>query len=215
MTGATIFDRLRDLDSRLRALEASAGSGLSGTDQTIKGSHDRLDALLGAAVAAPTELKLTGADSGVVMTHIARKQLVDNTATGVFTITTANETGDNDAGGYSCYVLATPSHGLSAVTTTNAATKGYLGAFSRAAKNTGDGALSAVKESIETDPAATDAAARDVGAVTMTATETSEYVTQVEFAVDVTGTATVNPFINCLVVVVWHTYTTPPIIAAL
>ena len=45
---ATLLDRLRALERRLDFLERGAAVGITGTDQTIKGSHDRLDAILGA-----------------------------------------------------------------------------------------------------------------------------------------------------------------------
>ena len=40
--------RLHELERRVALLEAATGGGLSDTDQTIKGSHDRLDNLFGA-----------------------------------------------------------------------------------------------------------------------------------------------------------------------
>jgi hypothetical protein len=51
--GPSMFDRLEQMESRLAALEANTHTGILGTDQTIKGSHDRLDALMGAGVAEP------------------------------------------------------------------------------------------------------------------------------------------------------------------
>jgi len=43
-----LLDRMRDLERRIALLEATGAAGLSGTDQTIKGSHDRLDNFFGA-----------------------------------------------------------------------------------------------------------------------------------------------------------------------
>lgn len=45
---ATLLQRLRALEERINFLERGAAVGITGTDQTIKGSHDRLDAILGA-----------------------------------------------------------------------------------------------------------------------------------------------------------------------
>lgn len=43
-----LLDRIVELGRRIAILEAGTGTGLGGTDQTIKGCHDRLDALMGA-----------------------------------------------------------------------------------------------------------------------------------------------------------------------
>jgi hypothetical protein len=48
----TIWDTLRRMQAEIDSLKAGIGTGLAGTDQTIKGSHDRLDALLGAGKTA-------------------------------------------------------------------------------------------------------------------------------------------------------------------
>lgn len=214
---ATIFDRLRDMDARIRKLEASAGSGLSGTDQTIKGSHDRLDALIGAATATPGALKLTGANSGAVIAHIPRKTVTDDTATGVFTVTTANETGDNDAGHWTAFVYAICANGGHAVTSIYASNMGYFGVVTRAQEGTGTGVSSAVTETVQTASAATDAAVRDVTGVVMTVAETSEYVTEVQFKVTGSGTGSraSSMTVTALVVLAWSTFTTAPVITAL
>lgn len=47
--GPDLIDRLARLEAELRDIQASTvGASVLGTDQTIKGSHDRLDAILGA-----------------------------------------------------------------------------------------------------------------------------------------------------------------------
>lgn len=43
-----LLDRIVELGRRIAILEAGTGTGLGGTDQTIKASHDRLDAIMGA-----------------------------------------------------------------------------------------------------------------------------------------------------------------------
>lgn len=53
LVGPGLGARIRRIEARLAALEALLGSGILGTDQTIKGCHDRLDAILGEGVAAP------------------------------------------------------------------------------------------------------------------------------------------------------------------
>lgn len=47
-TEQTLLDRIRMLEDRLDYLERGQAVGILGTDQTIKGSHDRLDNILGA-----------------------------------------------------------------------------------------------------------------------------------------------------------------------
>jgi len=49
----TLLSRIAELERRIATLEQGGGSGLTGTDQTIKGCHDRLDSLLGAGVSSP------------------------------------------------------------------------------------------------------------------------------------------------------------------
>lgn len=44
----TIWDTLRRMQAEIDSLKAGQGTGIAGTDQTIKGSHDRLDNLWGA-----------------------------------------------------------------------------------------------------------------------------------------------------------------------
>ena len=66
MSEPTILARLRDLEARITALEAGTATGLSGTDQTIRGSHDRLDSLLGAGNAAPTGDVVTNLNADTV-----------------------------------------------------------------------------------------------------------------------------------------------------
>jgi hypothetical protein len=209
MSGTTFLDRLRAMEARIRALEASQGSGLSGTDQTIKGSHDRLDSMLGAGGT------LSVADCGQQQL-LVRKNVTDDTATPVFTVTTANETNDNDAGHWAAYVHAICSNGAHVVSSTAASNKGFLGVVTRAQECTGTGVCSVVTEAVETASAATNAANRDVTTVTMSITETSEYVTTVEFLVKGTGGLGrgVSMYVTAFVILVWTTFTTPPVLAA-
>jgi hypothetical protein len=81
--GANLLDRLHDLEQRLAALERSGGSGLSGTDQTIKGSHDRLDAGYGAGNAGPP----TTPTANLLLALNASAQLPAHTVGGVLNTT--------------------------------------------------------------------------------------------------------------------------------
>lgn len=154
-----------------------------------------------------------GTTSQIRLKFIPRKQTVDGTATAVFTITTSDETGDADAGSYTCFVLANIDH-AAATTTSYAAAKGFFASFTRVTEKTGTGLNTAVTEIYESASVATDAPTRDIGTVTMTVTETSEYVQTVEFSVDVTGTSATNPFVTCWVLLLWGGFTTAPVIAA-
>lgn len=209
MSGTTFLDRLRAMEARIRALEASQGSGLSGTDQTIKGSHDRLDSMLGVGGT------LAVADCGV--RHLlVRKNVTDDTATDVFTVTTTNATGNTDAGHWAAYVYALLINGGHDPAGLYASNKGYFGVVTRAMEGTGTGVCSVVTEDVETASAATDAARRDVDTVTMSITETSEYVTTVQFLVKGTGlqSRASSMYVTAYVILVWTTFTTPPVLAA-
>lgn len=146
---------------------------------------------------------------------ISKAGIVDNSATGIFSITTTNETGDTDAGTYSCKVTALVAHGSAAANSVNTAAKVYEGAFCRAMQAVGTGVNSAVTQVFLTASAATTAATKDVGAVTMTVVETSEYQNDVTFTIDLTGTGIASAQINCLIELTWWGLTTAPTITAL
>lgn len=258
MTARTILDHIRDLEERIAALEANQGSGLSGTDQTIKGCHDRLDTLLGAGVSTPgttlvtnlnadlldslhaltsgasahvvattaagdtqldgaltlnNQLKTALTSSGVIRAAFVKATISDNTATAVFTITTANETGDADAGTYSVFIKTHAAHS-SGTTSSYLAAMPNLSAFSRAVEKTGTGVTSTVKDYGSGASAATSSASKDVASVTVTTTETSEYVLTVEVTIDLSGAAVTNGFCVMIVELAWYGFTTAPVIAA-
>jgi len=195
-----IIDRLKAMEQRIAKLEGGGATGLSSTDQTIKGSHDRLDAILGAGVAS-WPFVLIGD-----FTHVA----TDNTPTTVLTITTTNETGDADGGSYVVWLFARVTAG-STTTTTAVAAKSHLATFAHINRNTGVQTNSVVTEIAETAVAANDAAARDIGTVTVTLTGTGETVTNVLYTVDVTGTSGGDAYVRVWAVLVWQSYTTAPV----
>jgi hypothetical protein len=140
--------------------------------------------------------------------------VADNSATTIFTITTTNESGNNDGGVYTCFVDALAMTSYPAAGAGATAVRGFKGSFSRAIMNTGGtGVNTAVTEIYESASAATTAATRDVNAVTMTVSETSEYVQAVQFTVDVTGTTVGTPHVLCFVTLLWTGFTTPPVLA--
>ena len=136
----------------------------------------------------------------------------DSTATGVFTITCANETGDNDAGGYSCYIHGHAQH-TGKASGRNTASMSTEAKFNRSALDTGAGTNSAVAASSSAS-SATDAAARDIATFAITVTETSEYINTVNATVDLSGTDVTNAFVVLEVTLLWYGFTTAPVLAA-
>lgn len=65
-SGKGLGDRLLEMERRLAMLEAASGAGLLGTDQTIKGCHDRLDAILGAGNATVTTALVTNLNADLL-----------------------------------------------------------------------------------------------------------------------------------------------------
>lgn len=161
-----------------------------------------------------------GDDVLAISTYSLRKVIVktglnDNVATAVFTITTTNEAGDTDGGGFYCHVRALVGHGI-ANNAANDAAMAYQGAFVRAALNTGAGGNSAVVDLVNSTTlrVATNALARQIDRITMTVTETSEYVQTVNFTVDLSGASVGTAEVIAEVELIWYGYLTAPIIAA-
>lgn len=142
------------------------------------------------------------------------KAVNDNSATSVFRLSTTNESGSNDGGAYSVFVHALISH-AGTPTTTDAAAKSFTAQFCRIMVAGGTGVSSAITEDIETASAASNALSRDIGTVTMTVTETSEYDIDVQFTVDGTGGAVSTLQVTCVVEIVWTGFTTPPVMSQL
>ncbi len=208
-----ILDRIADLDKRLRKLEASGGSGLSGTDQTIAGSHDRLDALLGAGVASANLVSGVAIGTNVILATIRKTGIADNVATGIFSVTTPNPAGSNDGGAYTCRVFTTVTH-LATATSTNAAVEANDTLFQAVGKNDGTSAT-AIGEITEGGTSATDGATRSIGAVTPSLNAASAYQTDFRLTVDLTGTDVQTAEATCFIVLIWSGYGSAPVIAAL
>lgn len=159
-------------------------------------------------------LQFLGTGGGAQFVYIPPKQVTDSTATPVFKITTNNEAGNADAGSYSVWVLAHATHGNNA-TGSNMASMFAQYMWTRAQRHDGAGVTGFEAEIYQTASAATNAAARDISGIALTTSEVSEYVVNVEFNVGLTGSDVVKPWLSCLVLLMWSTYTTPPVIAAL
>ena len=219
-----LIARVQALESRLAHLEAleyvAQADLLDGLHAATSGANAHVVATdstgatqLNGILTLLSMLVWSGTLSGIRVLFIPRKLVSDNVATTLFTITTMNESGDNDAGSYSCFAFANVAHGDSS-TGAYVASKAFMAAFTRSMKKTGTGVNSAVTEICETASAATSSANRDVGTVTMSVSETSEYIQAVQFTADLTGSNVSNGYVTCWVVLIWSGFTTAPVIAA-
>jgi hypothetical protein len=148
---------------------------------------------------------------GVIRACFAKGPIADNTPTGVFTITCTNETGDADAGGYSCYIRGHAQHSGKPASP-NVASMSTEAKFNRSALYTGAGTNSAVAASSSASSATT-ASARDIATFDITVTETSEYINTVNATVDLSGTAVGTAFVVLEVTLLWYGFTTAPVMA--
>lgn len=160
-----------------------------------------------------TDLALSGklTQATNVIRAAYSKAVVDNVATSVFRITTTNETGSNDGGGYSVMVHALVGDFLASNNTIIAA-KGFTAQFCRAMTGAGAGANSAVVEDVETASAG---AGDTINAVTMTVLETSEYLNDVQFTVDVADGGGGSPRVVVMVELIWYGFLTAPVMSQL
>lgn len=179
----------------------------------------RLDIMTSSTTGAARTTKLSiGSDGKIVQeTNCIRKLISktgipDNSATNLFTITTVNESGSNDGGVYSVKLHGVVAHG-SGSAASKVSCKSFGAQFCRAIDSAGVGANSAVTENLETASAAPDAATKDVGTVTLTLVETSEYVNTAQILVDVTGSSPSTADVTFLVELVYIGFLTPPVIA--
>lgn len=138
----------------------------------------------------------------------------DNTATSIFRVSTVNETGSTDGGGYAVFVHALIGHAL-ANNATNAAVKSFTAHYGRVMIAGGTGVNAAVSEISETASAASTGATRDVSTVTMTVVETSEYNNDVQFQIDLTGAGVEAAQVVCFVRLIWYGLLTPPTLTQL
>ena len=142
------------------------------------------------------------------------KIVTDSVATSVFRITTTDETDNNDGGGYSVLVHALIGVGISS-TTGSDASKSFTAQFCRAVSGVGIGVNSIVSEVVETASAATSPSLRDVTAITMTVLETSEYLIDVQFNVECSGSQSHIPRVIVKVELIWYGFLTAPVLSQL
>lgn len=141
------------------------------------------------------------------------KALTDNSATGVFSVTTTNETGDLDGGGWALRLHVLITDGSKSAG--NVATKSLEAMVTRAMKYTGTGSCSSVSEVTETGSVSTDPTAVDIGTLTVSTSETSEYVTAINVLADHTGTQASNLRAIVLAELLWYAFNTRPTLTAL
>jgi len=220
---------VRDLRKRVAELEALEYKFDADNADTVDGYHAATDGADGHVLAtgASGEAQIDGiltllsriiwggAGTGARIAYIPRKITTADTATAVFRITTTNEAGDNDAGNWGALVFAVAGRGQSAVAPATASMT-HLCTFGRAIRDTGGtGVNSAVLEIAQSAVAATDAAVRTITDVTVSLNEVDEYNVDVEYKIDIAGSSTQNPTVTCWVLLLYSTFTTPPVITAL
>lgn len=152
---------------------------------------------------------------GLITRFFSKTGIADNTATDVLRIETTNESGSNDAGTYAVFFHFLITHGAGATASNNAA-KSLTGHFVRAVKSDGaTGVNSAVSEISETASAATNSLNRDIGTVTVTIQENTEYQNDVQITVDLTGVGVDTAAVHGWVQVLWQGFSTPPVLTQL
>jgi len=143
----------------------------------------------------------------VIRKRVSLSGATDNNATNIFTITTTDETGSADGGMYSVHVHLTVGEATAASGAVNTASVGLGVRWTRIMASAGTGANSAVVEIGET--ASADEGSGAISLVTVTVTETSEFVQQVLVVANTSG-GTFDAF--AIVELVYSDFTTAPVI---
>jgi hypothetical protein len=156
----------------------------------------------------------------VIKKVITKTNIADNTATSFARITTTDETGNNDAGGYAVFVKGLVGHGSTGgaflPNSGNIAIKGFSATFARVLSANGvTGVNTAVSEIVETASAAISAATRDISTVTLTVLESSEYLNDLQITIDLTGTSVQAALVFFEITLIWAGFATAPTITAL
>lgn len=174
-------------------------------------THSADQAFQGVTVNASTT-EAAGEQGRTVRRHVYVVRDSDNVATSVFSISTTDETGSYDGGNYAVFVRGVVSHS-GRNSSGNSACKSFSATFCRIMTGAGAGVNSAVTEESESASAATDGGVRDVGAITMTVAEISEFRTDILFQTDVTGASPSVQYYDLIVEVVYGGFTNRPVIA--
>lgn len=139
----------------------------------------------------------------------SKDNIADNVATSIFRISTTDESGSTDGGGYTVLLHALVGHILAAGSGADAA-KGVTAQFCHVNIGAGTATTSAVLALGTTASAASSASLRDIGTVTITTVATSNYQTDIKFQIDLTGSSVQYAEAIVEVELIWWGYTTPP-----
>ncbi|MCK4664643.1 MAG: hypothetical protein KAT68_17370, partial [Bacteroidales bacterium] len=145
----------------------------------------------------------------VIRKHVAITGAADNAATNFFTITTTDETGDVDGGGYTVNLYVMAGESL-ANNSTNTAIMSMTCHFGRIMVGAGTGTNSAVAEISQSASAGEGTGA--IANVTITVVETSEFIQTVQVTVDING-GTADA--TAIVELIYSDFTTSPVIAGI
>lgn len=173
----------------------------------------------GASEAAVERMRIDHLGERIYETYVVKKVITktgiaDNTATSFARITTVDEAGNTDGGGYAVFVKGLVGHSVSSANAAPAA-KSFSATFARVMEKTGTGVNSAVSEIIESASAAVGAATRDLTTVTLTVLETSEYLNDLQILIDLTGTTVQTGQVIFEITLIWYGFLTAPTITAL
>lgn len=162
------------------------------------------------------QLERSGAGSSSTYRKVAvftKTAIADNVATAIFTVTTVNESGSTDGGGYICHTISMCGHALTN-DTTNAAARMHEGVFIRVNKNDGVNADYEVQLHETASGAATASATRDLDTISGSVTDTSNTVATYNLQFDLTGTGVTTGQVVCWVELLWYGFLTAPVLAA-
>ena len=137
--------------------------------------------------------------------------VTDSVATTMFSITTTDETGSTDAGVYTVNIWGMIHHGGNSVSATSTACTYFISRFSRAMLASGTGVTSTPVSELGTVAAING----DTGitSATITAVETTEFQTDVQINVDLSGTSVTTAVITVYVEVISNGFLTHPVTA--
>ena len=148
----------------------------------------------------------------VIKATITKTGISDNVATEIFKITTTNESGSTDGGGWVCHVKGLVGHAVSSGTG-EAAVKYFAAHFARAMSGAGSGGLSAVTKE-DDDCLISTGLTRSIGTVTLTTAESTEYDVRASITIDLTGSGISTGQVSFEVTLMWYGFLTAPVIAA-
>jgi hypothetical protein len=174
-------------------------------DIYFDGYITKLVGMVGPFTPAPT--------GGVISKLVKRTGLADATATEVFTITTTNEAGANDAGVYYCEFVGLAAHGIGPTGETSVTE--LFAHWARAINQDGSAGANSAVVLATTNLAASTAATKSVASVVITIVETSEYVQSVRFNVDISGTTITTADVVGMARLIYAGFTTPPVITSI